>query len=208
MVRYYYVVIIQCTVARLCRVTVITWLPAKTIIMSELRKANYDAVFFVTLTVVSWVDVFTRRHYCEELVKNIQYCQKHKGLELYAYVIMSNHMHWVAGQKEGKLNNLLRDFKSYTAKQMLSMIYNDPMESRRDWMKIVFQYNAKFQKQNAENMFWQKTNHPIDCFNNKILWQKINYIHMNPVRTGWVAEPWHWLYSSANPRSPLVVMDI
>ncbi|TAJ56049.1 MAG: transposase [Chitinophagaceae bacterium] len=176
--------------------------------MSELRKANYDAVFFVTLTVVGWVDVFTRKQYCEELVKNIQYCQQHKGLELYAYVIMSNHMHWVAAQKQGVLNHLLRDFKSYTAKQMLAMIYDNPQESRRDWMKVVFQYNAKFQKQHAENMFWQKTNHPIDCFNQKVLWQKIKYIHQNPVRAGWVAEPGHWWYSSANPRSPIVVMEL
>ena len=176
--------------------------------MSELRKANYDAVFFVTLTVVSWVDVFTRKAYCEELIKNIQYCQNHKGLELYAYVIMSNHMHWLAAQKDGKLNNLLRDFKSYSAKQLLTMIYHDPLESRRDWMKIIFQYNAKFQKQNAENMFWQKTNHPIDCYNEKLLWQKINYIHQNPVKAGWVTDAEDWWYSSANPRSPVKILSI
>lgn len=176
--------------------------------MSELRKANYDAVFFITLTVVGWVDVFTRKQCCEELLKNMAYCQQHKGLELYAYVIMSNHMHWVAGQKEGRLNHLLRDFKSYTAKQILAMIYDNPGESRRDWMKVVFQYHAKFQRQNAENMFWQKTNHPIDCFNSKVLRQKIDYVHMNPVRAGLVSEPWHWRYSSANPGSSLVMMDI
>ena len=176
--------------------------------MSELRKANYDAVFFITLTVVSWVDVFTRKDYCEEIVKNIKYCQEHKGLELYAYVMMSNHMHWLAGQKEGRLNYLLRDFKSYSAKQILSMVYDNPRESRKDWMKIVFQYNAKYQKQNAENMFWQKKNHPIDCFNTKVMQQKINYIHMNPVRAGWVAEPENWWYSSANAQSPIKVLDI
>lgn len=176
--------------------------------MSELRKANYDAVFFVTLTVVSWVDVFTRKCYCEELIRNIQYCQHHKGLELYAYVIMSNHMHWLAGQKDGRLNYLLRDFKSYSAKQLLSMIYDNPLESRRDWMKIVFQYNAKFQQQNAENMFWQKTNHPIDCYNAKVLLQKRAYIHQNPVRAGLVNEAEYWWYSSANPRSPIRVMGI
>ena len=176
--------------------------------MSELRKANYDAVFFITLTVVSWVDVFTRKTYCDELVKNIQYCQKHKGLELYAYVIMTNHIHLIARQKGGRLNCLLRDFKSYSAKQLLAMIYDNPMESRRDWMKIVFQYNAKFRQQNAENMFWQKTNHPIDCYSRQIFQQKINYIHENPVRAGLVAEPGDWLYSSANLRSPIEVMGV
>lgn len=176
--------------------------------MSELPKANYDAVFFVTLTVVSWVDVFTRKDYCEEIIKNIQYCQQHKGLELYAYVIMSNHMHWIAGQKGGRLNNLLRDFKSYSAKQLLAMIYNGKEESRKDWMKIVFQYNAKFQRQNADNMFWQKVNHPIDCFNERELRQKMKYVHLNPVRAGYVAEAHHWWYSSANPRSPIQVLPV
>jgi putative transposase len=115
-------------------------------------------------------------------------------------------MHWLAGQKNGKLNYLLRDFKSYSAKQLLSMIYNDTGESRQDWMKIVFQYNAKFQQQNAENMFWQKTNHPIDCYNDKIFWQKMNYIHLNPVRAGFVAEPENWWFSSANSRSPIEII--
>ena len=176
--------------------------------MSELRKANYDSLFFVTLTVVSWVDVFTRKQYCEELVKNIKYCQNNKGLELYAYVVMTNHMHWLARQKEGRLNYLLRDFKSYSAKQLLNSIYDDPMESRKDWMKIVFQYNARFQRQNADNMFWQKTNHPVDCYSPKVMEQKINYIHQNPVRAGFVANAEDWWYSSANPRSPIVVLDI
>lgn len=176
--------------------------------MSELRKANYDAVFFVTMTVASWIDVFTRKEYYEEIVKNIQYCQKHKGLELYGYVIMTNHIHWIAGQKEGELNHLLRDFKSYTAKQLLNNIFSNPTESRKDWMKIVFQYNARFKRQNAEYMFWQRTNHPIDCFNRKVVLQKMSYIHNNPVRAGFVSEPWHWWYSSANPQSPIKVLEI
>lgn len=75
-------------------------------------------------------------------------------------------------------------------------------------MKIIFQYNAKFQQQNAENIFWQKTNHPINCFTAEILLQKKNYIHFNPVRAGLVTDPEHWWYSSANTRSPISVMDI
>jgi putative transposase len=176
--------------------------------MSELRKANYDAVFCVTLTVASWIDVFTRKDYCEEIVKNIQYCQQHKGLALYAYVIMTNRMHWIAGQREGKLNDLLRDFKSYTAKQLLNEIFNNPEESRKDWMKIVFQYNARFKRQNAEHMFWQRNNHPIDCFNREVLLQKMNDIHDNPVKAGFVSEVWHWWYSSANPQSPIRVLEV
>jgi hypothetical protein len=55
--------------------------------MSELRKTDGDGLFFVTLTVAGWVDVFTRPVYVEELIKNLQFCQEERGLELYAYVI-------------------------------------------------------------------------------------------------------------------------
>ncbi|MBV9988034.1 MAG: transposase [Chitinophagaceae bacterium] len=176
--------------------------------MSELRKANYDAIFFVTLTVVSWIDVFTRKDYCEEIVKNLQYCQQHKGLELYSYVIMTNHIHLLAAQKDGELNRVLRDFKSYSAKQLLGMILNNEKESRKDWMKIVFQYNAKYKRQNAEYMFWQRNNHAIDCFSSGVFEQKRRYIRQNPVRAGFVEEPEHWWYCSANPRSPIKILDV
>jgi REP element-mobilizing transposase RayT len=171
--------------------------------MSELRKANYDSVFFLTLTVVSWVDVFTRRIYNDEIIKSLLFCQQNKGLEIYAYVIMTNHLHMIASQKEGRLNDILRDFKSFTAKQLLNLIYNSGVESREEWMKIIFQYNARFQRKDSENMFWQRTNHPLDCYDERIFFQKMYYIHMNPVKAGYVCEPEHWYYSSANPNSPL-----
>lgn len=57
--------------------------------MSDLLKANIeDAPYFITLTTVGWVDVFTRQTYCQEMVKNLQFCQQNRGLEVYAYVIM------------------------------------------------------------------------------------------------------------------------
>ncbi|MBS1568102.1 MAG: transposase, partial [Bacteroidetes bacterium] len=87
--------------------------------MSEIRKANVEgATYFVTFTVVGWVDVFTRKELADELVRNIRYCQEHKGMELFAYVIMSNHVHFVLRRREGLLADLLRDFKSFTAKQL------------------------------------------------------------------------------------------
>ena len=68
--------------------------------MSELRKANTDHAYFLTFTVVGWIDVFTRRQYCEIILDSFKYCQLHKNLEIYAYVIMSNHVHLIARRKK------------------------------------------------------------------------------------------------------------
>lgn len=174
--------------------------------MSELRKANFDELFFATLTVVDWIDVFSRRDYTDILVKNLQFCQEKMGLELFAYVIMTNHLHLVASQKDGNLNDVLGRFKSFTAKTILAAIKDNPKESRKEWLLHMFRYHAKFKPQ--EHHFWRPTNHPIALTNHGMKIQKIDYTHMNPVRAGYVLEPEHWYYSSACPFSPIKVLDL
>jgi len=174
--------------------------------MSELRKANADqTTYFITLTVVGWIDVFTRRNYADEIIKNLSYCQKYKSLEIYAYVIMSSHIHLLCRRCEGLLSDLIRDFKSYNAKEILRQIFDNPFESRKDWLKVCFEYHARFQGQNAELMFWQKSNHPTEIMSPKMFRQKMDYIHNNPVEAGIVTDPSYYYYSSANPLSPLKI---
>jgi putative transposase len=173
--------------------------------MSELRKANSDRPFFVTLTIVGWVDVFIRNDYCDEIIRNIEHCRKHKGLKIYAYCIMSSHIHMVVMHDEGKLPDILRDFKSYTAKRIPGMIETSITESRKNWMLNLFKYYAKYHSQNSKYMFWQKTNHPTELFTNAVFDQKVDYIHRNPVESGIVNDECSYTYSSANPDSPLKV---
>lgn len=177
--------------------------------MSELRKANIpEATYFLTLSVVGWIDVFTRKEYTDEIIKNLHFCQNHKDLEIFEYVVMPSHIHLICRRNKGLLNEWLRDFKSYTAKQILKMIQDNPQESRKEWLIYMFQFFAKRYVQNAEYMFWQKTNHPIELYSNKVIQQKIDYIHQNPVVAGIVTEPWYYLYSSACSDSPLKVSNI
>jgi len=176
--------------------------------MSELRKADFDVVFFITLTVVDWIDVFSRHEYVQLLVNNLQFCQQNKGLEIYAYVIMTNHLHMVASQQEGRLNDVLANFKSYTAKCILAAIDANPKESRKDWLLYMFRFNAKLKRQFQHYHFWQVTNHATPLTSPGILMQKINYVHQNPVRAGYVLEAEHWQYSSANAFSPVRVMEV
>jgi REP element-mobilizing transposase RayT len=175
--------------------------------MSELRKANYDALFFVTLTVAGWVDVFSRRQYADIVIGALQYCQAYKGLEIYGYVLMTNHLHLLAAQQQGELNKVLGHFKSYTGKEILRSIEEQP-ESRREWMLMVFRYHARYKSNYKTYYFWQETNHAIDCYSWQLAVQKLDYMHENPVRAGYVAQPQDWLYSSAHPRSPLKVLPL
>jgi putative transposase len=176
--------------------------------MSELRKADFDGLFFVTLTVVGWVDVFSRSLYTDIVVKNLQYCQREKSLELYAYVIMTNHLHMIAAQKEGNLQEVLGRFKSFTAKEILKAIEGNEKESRKDWLLHMFHFHARLNKQYYEYHFWQSINHPTAITGHEMLMQKVKYTQLNPVRAGYVREPDHWYYSSANPLSPLKVLEI
>ncbi|MGV9013483.1 MAG: REP-associated tyrosine transposase, partial [Flavobacteriales bacterium] len=169
------------------------------------RKANVpEATYFVTLTGDSWVDVFTRKELVDELLKSIRYCQDNKGLELFAYVIMSNHAHFVMRRTEGLLADLLRDFKSYTAKQLLHLIATLPNESRSEWLLRHFNHAGLTSAQNKKFAFWKKDSHPIELYTSEVFDQKVEYIHMNPVISGLVSEPAHYLLSSAHDDGPLV----
>ena len=85
--------------------------------MSELRKANFEGTFFVTLTTVGWIDIFTREPYCDLIIENLIFCQKNKSLEIYAYVIMPSHIHLIVNRREDTVNHWLRDFKSFNQKK-------------------------------------------------------------------------------------------
>lgn len=131
--------------------------------MSEHLKAHVPgASYFCTLTVVGWADVFTRRRCAEVVLASLAYCQANKGLELFSYCLMPSHLHMVARVQEGRLADVLRDFKSYTAKRLLDLVIHEPGESRREWMGRLFREAAAGTNQNQAYMFWQKTNKPFE----------------------------------------------
>jgi putative transposase len=165
--------------------------------MSKHRIYDQQGINYLTLTTVGWIDAFTRRRYKDILIQSLQYCQTHKGLNIIGYVIMSNHIHLIAYTTEGSnLSDVLRDFKKYTAKQIIASIQNES-ESRRDWLLYLFQYFAKHNTNNRDFQFWQQDNHPIALWTLSVMWQKLNYIHLNPVRAGLVKESTDYVYSSA-----------
>ena len=89
------------------------------------RVYDPGGVYFVTFTVHQWVDVFSRSVYVELLLENLRYCQQNKGLQIYAWVVMSNHCHLIISVNNGNLADLIRDFKKHTAKVLVKAIENN-----------------------------------------------------------------------------------
>ena len=108
---------------------------------------------------------------------------------------MSNHIHILAQSIQGDLSGFIRDFKSFTCKQFMSEIKKST-ESRKDWMKMVFEYHGKY-KAKQQYQFWTTSNHAELIYSQKFIEQKVNYIHNNPVKNGLVEKPEDYLYSSA-----------
>ncbi|TAF78176.1 MAG: transposase, partial [Bacteroidetes bacterium] len=98
---------------------------------------DQGAAYFVTFTVHQWADVFTKEIYIDELLESLKYCQENKGLEIFAWVIMSNHLHMIVRAKNENLSDVIRDFKKYTSKSIFNKIMNNEKESRKEWLLKV-----------------------------------------------------------------------
>lgn len=154
-----------------------------------------DGAYFLTFQIVGWVDLFTRKDYRDVVIESFKHCQQNKGLNLFAYVIMSNHIHLLAQSDVGDLSGFIRDFKSFTSKRFVELVESG-LESRRDWLRMVFEYHGRF-KSKQTNQVWTHENHAEHIYSQKFIEQKVNYIHFNPVRSGIVSKPEDYLYSSA-----------
>ena len=167
--------------------------------MSDKYKfKNPDGLYFITFTIVYWVDVFTRIEYKDILLKSFEYCQTKKGLEIFAWCIMSNHVHMIVRAEEGKLlSDIIRDLKKFSSTKLIEAIKENPQESKKEWMLKLFANAGKENPNNTSYQFWQNGNHQIELWSVHVIEEKLEYIHQNPVKAGWVAEPHHFLYSSA-----------
>ncbi|KOH45031.1 REP-associated tyrosine transposase [Sunxiuqinia dokdonensis] len=158
---------------------------------------DQNAIYFLTFTVEDWIDVFTRKEYKVVMADSLNYCIENKGLELFAWCLMSNHIHLVCRAEENcRISDIVRDLKKFTAKAILKMIEREP-ESRKEWMLYRFRYAGKFDNRIKTYKFWQETNHAILLDNTRLIEQRINYTHENPVRALIVFKAEDYLYSSA-----------
>ncbi|SHN07175.1 REP element-mobilizing transposase RayT [Cyclobacterium lianum] len=150
---------------------------------------NQESLHYVTFTVHQWVDIFTRKIYADILIDSINYCQQTKGLKVYAWVIMSNHCHFILSSDKVPLADIIRDFKKFTAKKIIEQVKESKEESRKSWLMWLLHKDEHI-------WFWTEGYHGIEISSEKLLKSKINYIHQNPVKAGIVEKEEEYLNSS------------
>jgi REP element-mobilizing transposase RayT len=151
----------------------------------------YDqhSMYFVTFTVHQWVDIFTRKLYIEILIESLKFCQREKGLKIFAWVVMSNHVHLILRSDKNKLSDIIRDFKKFTSTKIVKLIEENKKESRRSWLLWLFKKEDKI-------WFWEEGYHGEEITTPDFFETKLNYIHLNPVRAGIVEKGEDYIYSS------------
>ena len=154
--------------------------------------------YFLTITVVDWIDVFTRKELAEIVVDSLKHCQQHKQLNIFAWCLMPSHLHLIASvdSETITLSDVMRDFKKYTSKLIVKTI-SEIAESRRTWLLMHFAYAGKFDPKIKDYRFWQEGLHPIELTTGKFIEQKLNYVHQNPVEAGIVYRAEDYILSSA-----------
>ena len=158
---------------------------------------DQEKLYFISFAVVYWIDIFIREQYKELLLESIRFCQREKGLEIYAWCIMTSHVHLIIGSNKNKMEDIIRDLKSHTSRQLKQKIKDHPQESRKEWMLWMMKRAGLKNSNNKEFQFWQQHNQPLVLDNNKIIENTLKYIHNNPVVAGFVDDPIHYKYSSA-----------
>jgi len=141
--------------------------------------------------------------YVDIVIESLTHCRKNKGLKLWAYVIMTNHVHVIMSAENGNLSDVIRDFKRFTATTIMKQLRGNKRESRRKWMINLFCAAAQKHKRNIHYQFWRHDNHAVELVSRKFIMQKMGYIHNNPVAAGFVDHPDHWMYSSQRNYSDL-----
>jgi putative transposase len=149
--------------------------------------------YFVTCTITDWCEIFWSDKYCTIIISSLQYCRKVKGLYLYYYVIMPDHIHMIISSESYNISAILRDFKRYTSKKISSLLKEDRS------FEILSRFSKAANRTIDNNRYrvWQEGFHPKAIVSEPMLNQKIEYIHLNPVKKRFVKEPEDWKYSSA-----------
>ncbi|MNS99573.1 Transposase IS200 like protein [compost metagenome] len=157
---------------------------------------NGEGIYFVSFSVVYWIDLFTRADYNQCIVDNLNFYAS-KGMQIFGWCIMPSHIHLIFRDENGQPDQLLGRFKSYTSKTLQQTIIEHPGESRKEWLLWMMKRAASSTSNVSNRMLWQHHNKPIELFSAPVFEQKMHYLHHNPVVAGYVTEAHHWKYSSA-----------
>jgi REP element-mobilizing transposase RayT len=158
---------------------------------SRYRFVNSRHPHFITATINHWLPVFTCPETMNIVLDSWKYLQENSAFEIFGYVILENHLHLVA--RSENIEHDIKRFKSYTAKEIVTYLKTE-RSSGFLWMLEFFK---RVYKTESTYQVWEEGSHPQGVTSEEVLLQKLEYIHLNPVKRGYVDKPEHWRYSSA-----------
>jgi putative transposase len=163
----------------------------------RITKGDRDGVYFITLTVLEWINIFTKKEYFHVLRDSLRFCIQNKGLLVYEYVFMTNHIHMIIGAREDgdSIDEIVWNFKKFTTHEFKKLIEND----NRNYVGRLLK-RSYFKRTDVELQVWQKEHYAETIFSEKFRNQKSRYIWMNPVKEEYVLNPEDWYYSSARQK--------
>lgn len=145
---------------------------------------------FMTCTIVDWLPVFRQDSCARIVLDSLAHLQSTGELELYAYVVMPDHVHLVADGPD--LPSAMQKFSSFTAREIVQETRSLGLDDHLD----VFRVHCTDRRRSNTHKIWRTGSHPQVLYSPAVLNQKINYIRQNPVRAGLVETPEDWPYSS------------
>jgi len=146
---------------------------------------------FITCTVLHWIPIFTNSESVNIVLESLKYLQANHNLKLYAYVILENHLHLVASSDD--IAKDIARFKSFTAREIINLLKTKNVKTILEQLEFY----KKAHKVDREFQLWQEGMQPKLIQSEQMMLEKINYIHNNPLKRGYVDEAKHWRYSSA-----------
>ena len=158
---------------------------------SRYRFGEPHRPHFLTCTVVGWLPVFTRPETVQIIFDSWKFLHDHDRMSILGYVILENHLHFIGTSPD--LSKQVGDFKSFTARKIIDQLKAWKAETILEQLR----YQKVRHKTDREYQLWQEGSHPQEIYDEAMLRQKLEYIHYNPVRRGYVDKPEHWRYSSA-----------
>ena len=162
--------------------------------MSRYKTYDDNGIYFTTHTIIEWMPVFKEKKYFDIIIDSLKYCQKKKGLVIFGYVIMINHFHLLAQtENNNKFQDVMRDMKKFTS----ISISNELEKDGANFLLDIFKEAAVNEKRKRSYKVWQNGYHPQIIYTDRVCRQKLEYMHHNPVKKGFVLKPEYWLYSSA-----------
>jgi REP element-mobilizing transposase RayT len=158
---------------------------------SRYRVVEPDAPHFLTFTVLEWLPVFTRPDTVNIILEAFTFRQQNPAFRVYGYVILENHLHCILQAPD--LARQIKQLKSWTARRIIDYL----QERRVTQLLAKLAYYKKAHKTDRDYQFWQEGSHPQWIQNEAMLLEKLEYMHDNPVKRGYVDKPEDWRYSSA-----------